>query len=135
MTRSGLPAATVAPQAVPVQNPAMIYPGGVRPHKKALAALFAFLWSSVGAANFYLGYRKRGTAQLLTGSVGIFVCMMGPLVVVSSGDIEAIGRAVAPMTIGILMWSGVLVWGFVDVVMILMGAGIYRHDARGHDLV
>lgn len=119
----------------PLMRSAAGYPVGVRPHKKSLAALFAFLWSSIGAANFYLGYWQRGFAQMATGAVGICIAMMGPLVAISSGDLDSIEKMAAPMFIGMVIWFCVLVWGWIEFVMILMGAGPYRRDARGHDLV
>ncbi|AGP31713.1 hypothetical protein A606_10370 [Corynebacterium terpenotabidum Y-11] len=103
--------------------------------KRWVAALFSFFWSSIGAANWYLGNYYRALAQMIVGGTGILVAQLGPLVVISGKGFEATAGMHVPLIFGLFLWSVVLIWGFVEFIMILGGFGPYRRDARGYDLV
>ena len=67
----------------------------------------------LGAHNFYLGYTKKGVLQL-----GLMV----------------IGLVTSIIVIGGLVVAAVALWGFVEFIMIIIGAGGYDKDAAGMPL-
>ena len=69
-----------------------------------VALALAFFLGAIGAHNFYLGYTKKGVLQL-----GLIV-------------------------IGGLVVAAVALWGFVEFIMIIIGAGGYDKDAAGMPL-
>ena len=68
---------------------------------------------ALGAHNFYLGYTKKGVLQL-----GLMV----------------IGLVTSIIVIGGLVVAAVALWGFVEFIMIIIGAGGYDKDAAGMPL-
>ena len=78
-----------------------------------VAVALAFFLGAIGAHNFYLGYTKKGGLQL-----GVMV----------------IGLVTAIIVIGGLVVAAVALWGFVEFIMIIIGAGGYDKDAAGMPL-
>lgn len=93
-------------QNIPGQVPGM-YPNGVVPKSKTMAALLAFFLGGFGVHRFYLGYNQIGGVQLALTIVGIVTSCLG---------------------IGIFIAVGVGIWALVDMIMILNGN---LGDARG----
>lgn len=87
----------------PVPNPAYGYP---QPKSKIAAGLFGIFLGGLGIHRFYLGYTGIGVLQLcLTVVVSLFTFGFG------------------------LLFVGL--WGFIEGIMILAGAGHFQRDARG----
>lgn len=81
-----------------------------KPKSKVVAALLAFFLGSYGGHNFYLGYTRRATIQLV-------MTLMGYLTAI--------------ILIGVPVIFAVAIWAFVEFIMILVGSSGYDVDARG----
>ncbi|WP_417288001.1 hypothetical protein [Corynebacterium variabile] len=134
-TQSPTPMPGYAPVPVPAQVPAQMptpvpaaratnIPLGEYPHKKWIAAVLAAFWGAYGGANFYLGYQKRGLIQMSVTAVGVLLFFLGFLML----SVPVLGFG------GFLVGASML-FGLVECVMVLMGVGPYRRDARGYDVV
>jgi len=86
------------------------YPVSYAPRSKVAAALLAFFLGTLGVHNFYLGYTAKATTQLVLFLVGCFFFWL---------------------IVPILFLIVVLIWAFVEFIMILVGGGQYRADANG----
>ena len=75
-----------------------------------IAALLAFFGGSFGLHNFYLGYTGRALIQLC-------ICAFGWLTTI--------------IVLGFLILPIVVIWGFVEFILIIVGAGDYISDSRG----
>jgi TM2 domain-containing membrane protein YozV len=73
-------------------------------NRKLIAALLGIFLGSLGIHRFYLGYTVIGVIQLVLGVAGLLTC--GITTVIS------------------------MIWGLVEGIMILAGAGITK-DAKG----
>lgn len=89
----------------------------ISPKGRLLAAVLAFLLGYVGVHNFYVGKKLHGFLQLATIFVGLFFV---------SGAMDQTGST--KTAIGGLIIGGVLIWGFVEFIMICTGR--YK-DANG----
>lgn len=78
-----------------------------------VAALLAFFLGTFGVHNFYLGYTRKATVQLVITLIS-YVTMI--------------------VLVGFIGLGVVALWAFVEFVMILVGAGSYDHDANGYPL-
>ncbi|WP_018296908.1 TM2 domain-containing protein [Corynebacterium lubricantis] len=85
----------------------------VRPKSKVAAALLAFFLGTLGLHNFYLGYTRRGVAQLVTWLIGWVTAIIG---------------------IGAVILFVLSVWVIVEFILILIGGGKFRYDSRGVEL-
>jgi TM2 domain-containing membrane protein YozV len=70
------------------------------------AALLALFFGGFGIHNFYLGYKEKGTTQLLLSTIG-WIILIGPFI------------------------AGI--WAFIEAIMLLTGA--IRVDAEGNPLI
>ncbi len=77
---------------------------------QVVAALLAFFLGTWGAHNFYLGYTRRGVAQLATTVVGWTTLIF---------------------LIGGVFLAVVGVWAFIEFILILLRSGSMGVDARG----
>ena len=104
------PMQPVSPSAMAMQG---AYGAYQPPKSYVVAALLAFFLGEFGVHNFYLGYTRRATIQLLVFLLGIPLCLL---------------------IIGIPMVLGVAAWAFVEFILILMRSGQYGFDADGRPL-
>lgn len=99
---------------------------------KVAAGLLGMFLGCYGVHNFYLGYTKKAIAQLLLtlyAIVSIFVVAFG--LGFSGGDVSDAAL------IGVMIWYiseflvifGVLIWGFVEGIMLLCGK--INRDGKG----
>ena len=80
------------------------------PKSWVVTLLLVLFFGSLGAHNFYLGYRNRGIAQLALTVIGWFS---------------------AVLIIGFVLLAVVGVWVLVDLIRILLRSGEYGVDANG----
>ena len=85
-------------------------PQFVSPKSQVAAALLAFFLGTLGAHNFYLGYTRKGVAQLL---------------------LTVVGWLTAFLLIGLVFLAVVGVWAFIEFILILLRSGALGRDARG----
>lgn len=138
----------------PVQGyPAPVFPPTVQvsPKTKIVGALLAFFLGSIGAHNFYFGKTGKAVAQLVTTVVawiGIiigFVCIVngadtdGNWITTSSGygyysyddnDGLIMTGVVLVIAAGLLA-TAMVIWAFVEFIMILSSARTYQFDQEG----
>lgn len=76
---------------------------------KVVAAVLAFFLGTWGIHNFYLGYNLKGFLQL---------------------GLTLLGYITAIILIGFVIMFVVLVWAFIEFILILIGGGSYSRDAR-----
>ena len=84
-----------------------------QPKSKIAAALLAWFLGHLGVHNFYLGYRSKAITQLTLAIVGYVTVFI---------------------LVGFIILPIVYLWGFIEFVMILLGAGGYDVDADGYPL-
>ena len=100
-----------APAPYPQQQGMMAPMVNTAPPKSWVVTLLLVLFfGSLGAHNFYLGYRNRGIAQLALTVIGWFS---------------------AVLIIGFVLLAVVGVWVLVDLIRILLRSGEYGVDANG----
>lgn len=97
-----------APQQAMVPNNTV--PPGYTPKNRVLAAVLAFFLGGFGVHNFYLGYTKEATIQLILTIVGVLTSVI---------------------IIGFVMLTVVGIWVLVDFICILISNGKFQRDAHG----
>ncbi|WP_279192842.1 TM2 domain-containing protein [Corynebacterium stationis] len=99
------------------QQHGMAHPGMMQPAMYATppkswiaTLLLAFFLGTLGAHNFYLGYKGRAIAQLSLSVIGWFTAIL---------------------IVGFVLLAIVGIWAFVDLVRILIRHGEYGVDPNG----
>ncbi|SDR69772.1 NINE protein [Corynebacterium timonense] len=80
------------------------------PKSKVVAALLFFFFGSFGLGNFYLHQNTRGAAKLIMVFVGFITAIF---------------------LVGFLLLAAVSMWSFIEMILVLVGAGGYDRDGRG----
>jgi TM2 domain-containing membrane protein YozV len=136
------PPAPVSPQ--PGQPPAQPLPA-TDAKSATTAGLLGIFLGSVGAHDFYLGYKKFAIIHCALFGGGILLMIISGIVAASSvtniysyangslgaslaisGILSAVGGAAT---------SGSGIWGLVTGIMALSKSGQYAHDANGTPLI
>ena len=90
---------------------------GLGDHSKIVAALLAFFLGTVGAHDYYIGYRKKGVLH----SFG-FVCLIFGWVLYASA---ILAQETAPLVLAViflLIGAASGIWAFVEFIQILTGS-------------
>ncbi|AWB84656.1 TM2 domain-containing protein [Corynebacterium liangguodongii] len=109
------PVASMQPQypAQPGAYPPAPYaqaPLPVAPKSKIVAALLFFFLGSFGIGNFYLHQNKTGVIKLVLFIVGFLTSVF---------------------IIGLFILGALGIWSFIEMILVLVGAGGYDRDGRG----
>ena len=98
-----------------------------------VAGLLGIFLGGIGVHNFYLGFKKRGAAQLLLSLFGlIFVILYGVCLgnSIVYDDVGVVLLGVMFLLVGIALMSASSIWSFVEAIMLLCGAK--KKDGKGN---
>lgn len=111
--QSHLPVTQPNHQPAPQMNQQQVLPEQKSDRSKISALLFAFILGTVGAHNFYLGYKTKAWWQL---------------------GLTVFGYLTLVFLIGGFFLMVTCIWAFIDFFMILLRSGSYGHDVDGRPL-